>query len=80
MELLKAIQDYINKLLEYGYYPKKKKPSIGKLERMADLCMDGKIRKITRYVPDTATEEEKDTLDTLIKKIEEIIKNEKQDN
>lgn len=80
MELLKAIQDYINKLLEYGYYPKKKKPSIGKLERMADLCMDGKIRKITRYVPDTATEEEKDILDTLIKKIEEIIKNEKQDN
>ena len=33
MELLLAIQKYVGKLIEYGYYPKAKKPSLGKLEK-----------------------------------------------
>ena len=77
MDLLLAIKDYCSKLMEYGYYPKTKKPSIGKLEKMADLCMAGKIRKLTRYIPNDATDEQKQELNNLIDKIKEIIKNDK---
>ena len=77
MDLLLAIKNYCDKLIEYNYYPKTKKPSIGKLEKMADLCMEGKLRKLTRYIPDTASAEEKQELNTLIEKIKEIVKVEK---
>ena len=79
MDLLIAIRKYVTKLMEYGYYPKQKKPSVGKLEKMADLCMVGKFRKLSRYIPDTATEEQKKTLEGLMNDIKEIVKNEKVD-
>ena len=37
MDLLIAIKEYCDKLIEYNFYPKKKKPSLGKLEKYADL-------------------------------------------
>lgn len=77
MELLLAIQNYCAKLIEYDFYPKNKKPSLGKLEKMADLCMSGKFRKLTRYVPNEASEEQKAELDILMDKIKEIVKNER---
>lgn len=77
MDLLLAIQNYCAKLIEYDYYPKKKKPSLGKLEKMADLCVKGKFRKLSRYIPDTATKEQIAELDILMDKIKEIVKNEK---
>ena len=80
MDLLNAIKNYTDKLIEYGYYPKAKKPSLGKLEKMADLCMDGKIRKLSRYIPTEADEEQKKELNNLIQIIEEIVKNEKENN
>lgn len=58
MDLLIAIKEYIFKLEEYGFWPKKK-PSLGKLEKLAELCYNGKIRKLTRYIPNTATPEQK---------------------
>lgn len=76
MDLLYAIQQYCNKLIEYGYYPKAKKPSLGKLEKMADLCVAGKIRKLTRYIPADAKPEEKEELGKLVDRIREILKNE----
>lgn len=76
MELLLAIQKYVNKLIEYGYYPKKK-PSLGKLEKLADLCMAGKIRKLTRYVPKDAPIEHKLELYNLSVDIEDILEAEK---
>lgn len=77
MDLLIAIQKYCERLVAFGFYPKKKKPSLGKLEKLADLCMAGKFRKLSRFVPDDATEEQKEELDRLMKVIEEIVKNEK---
>lgn len=77
MDLLLAIRNYTDKLMEYGYYPKTKKPSIGKLEKMADLCYDGKIRKITRYIPKDAPSEIAEELNNLVKEIERIINEEK---
>lgn len=77
MDLLLAIQNYCAKLIEYDFYPKKKKPSLGKLEKMADLCINGKFRKLSRYIPETATEEQVAELDALMDKIKEIVKNEK---
>ena len=77
MNLLLAIQQYTNKLIEYGYYPKSKKPSLGKLEKMADLCYIGKYRKLSRYIPDNATEEQKQELNELLAKIKEICEDEK---
>ena len=77
MDLLLAIKNYCNKLIEYGYYPKTKKPSVGKLEKMADLCMEGKFRKLSRYVPNDASDEVKAELEELMDKIKEIVKNEK---
>lgn len=77
MDLLLAIQNYCAKLIEYDFYPKKKKPSLGKLEKMADLCINGKFRKLSRYIPETATEEQVAELDVLMDKIKEIVKNEK---
>lgn len=77
MDLLYAIQQYCNKLIEHNYYPKSKKPSIGKLEKMADLCMEGKFRKLTRYVPEDADETVKQELNVLMDKIKEIVENEK---
>jgi hypothetical protein len=77
MDLLIAIKNYCEKLIEYGYYPKTKKPSVGKLEKMADLCMAGKIRKLSRYIPNDAKAEEKETLESLLEKIKEIVKNER---
>lgn len=77
MNLLLAIQQYTNKLIEYGYYPKSKKPSLGKLEKMADLCYIGKYRKLSRYIPDDATEEQKQELNELLAKIKEICEDEK---
>ena len=79
MDLLLAIKDYCAKLIEYGYYPKDKAPSIGKLEKMADLCMDGKTRKLSRYVPKDASEEIKQEFDALMDKIKDIIKRDKED-
>ena len=77
MNLLLAIQNYTNKLIEYGYYPKSKKPSLGKLEKMADLCYVGKYRKLSRYIPDDATDEQKQELNELLAKIKEICEDEK---
>lgn len=77
MDLLLAIKKYCDKLIEYGYYPKTKKPSMGKLEKMADLCMEGKIRKLSRYIPSNASEAEKAELDNLLNNIKEIVENEK---
>lgn len=77
MDLLYAIQQYCNKLIEHDYYPKSKKPSIGKLEKMADLCMAGKFRKLSRYVPENAEEPVKQELEDLMNKIKEIVENEK---
>lgn len=77
MDLLLAIQKYTNKLIEYNFYPKRKKPSLGKLEKMADLCMEGKFRKLSRYVPDDANDEIKEELKSLMANIKEICKNEK---
>lgn len=77
MDLLLAIKNYCNKLIEFGYYPKAKKPSVGKLEKMADLCMAGKFRKLSRYIPSDANDENKAVLEELMDKIKEIVKNEK---
>lgn len=77
MDLLIAIKNYCEKLIEYGYYPKAKKPSVGKLEKMADLCMAGKIRKLSRYIPDNAAAEEREILESLLEKIKEIVKDER---
>lgn len=77
MELLLAIQKYVGKLIEYGYYPKTKKPSLGKLEKLADLCVAGKIRKLTRYVPKDAPIEHKVELYNLQIDIEDILEAEK---
>lgn len=80
MDLLIAIREYITALNKYGFYPKTKKPSLGKLEKMADLCMDGKIRKLSRYIPKNIGKSQKEELIELLNKIEEIVKNEKQNN
>jgi len=77
MDLLLAIQKYCDKLMELGAYPKNKKPSLGKLEKMADLCMTGKIRKLSRYIPKDISEEDKKVLEDMIHQIGEIVKNEK---
>lgn len=77
MDLLLAIQKYVDKLIENNYYPKKKKPSLGKLEKMADLCMAKKFRKLSRYIPSDAPDEVKTELDTLMGNIKEIVKNDK---
>lgn len=76
MDLLLAIQKYCEKLIEYDFYPHRK-PSVDKLERMADLCMAGKFRKLSRFIPETATDEQKAELDGLMKTIKEIVENEK---
>ncbi len=78
MDLLLAIKEYCNKLIEYGYYPKSKKPSVGKLEKMADLCMNGKIRKLSRYIPKNISEDKKEELESMIEKIKEIVKNDRE--
>lgn len=77
MDLLLAIKNYCDKLIEHNYYPKTKKPSVGKLEKMADLCMEGKFRKLSRYVPKDAPDMVKEELEVLMDKIKEIVKNEK---
>lgn len=77
MDLLLAIQKYCDKLIEYGFYPHRR-PSVDKLERMADLCMIGKFRKLSRFVPDTATKKQQEELDALMNSIKEIVKDEKQ--
>ena len=77
MDLLLAIKQYCDKLIEYGYYPKSKKPSVGKLEKMADLCMEGKIRKLSRYIPKNINEDKKNELNSMIEKIKEIVENDK---
>lgn len=76
MDLLIAIKDYIFKLEEYGFWPKKK-PSLGKLEKLAELCYNGKIRKLIRYIPNTATTEQKNELNILIERINNIVNEEK---
>lgn len=78
MDLLIAIQKYCDKLMEYNVYPKNKKPSLGKLEKMADLCMLGKIRKLSRYISKDLTKEQQEELHALLDKIEEIVRNEKE--
>ena len=77
MDLLLAIKNYCDKLIEHNYYPKAKKPSIGKLEKMADLCMEGKFRKLSRYIPKDAPNAIKTELELLMDKIKEIVENEK---
>lgn len=76
MDLLMAIKKYCDKLIEYGYYPKAKKPSLGKLEKMADLCMIGKFRKLSRYIPKDAPEEKKEELNSLLEEVKRIVKEE----
>lgn len=76
MNLLIAIKEYILKLDGYGFWPKKK-PSLDKLEKLAELCYNGKIRKLTRYIPNTATPEQKNELKMLIERIDNIINEEK---
>lgn len=79
MDLLMAIKDYCMKLMEHGWYPKEKAPSIGKLEKMADLCMAGKFRKLSRYVPKDASKEIQEEFDTLMQKIKELVERDKKD-
>lgn len=78
MDLLIAIKEYCDKLIEYNFYPKKKKPSLGKLEKYADLMIDGKFRKLERYIPETADKEQLSTLTMLMEKIKEIANNERE--
>ncbi len=73
MDLLLAIQKYCDKLMEYKIYPKAKKPSLGKLEKMADLCYAGKYRKLSRYIPDDLDKEKKEELNALMAEIKEIV-------
>lgn len=77
MNLLLAIKRYMDSLIKYGYYPKKKKPSLGKLEQMADLCMLGKYKKLSRYVPKDAPEERREELSKMMDTIKEICKNDR---
>lgn len=77
MDLLLAIQKYCDKLIEYGVYPKNKKPSLGKLEKMADLCYAEKYRKLSRYIPEDIEEEKKTTLLSLMEDIKTIVKRDK---
>lgn len=76
MDLLLAIQEYVNELIKHNAYPKKK-PSLGKLEKMADLCMSGKFRKLSRYEPEGLDEEAKAVFKEKMDKIKEIVKHEK---
>ena len=76
MDLLLAISKYVTKLLEYGYYPKKK-PSLGKLEKIADLIMAGKFRKLSRYLPEDISDDRRQEFEELMDSIKEIVKNEK---
>ena len=76
MDLLLAISKYVTKLLECGYYPKKK-PSLGKLEKIADLMMAGKFRKLSRYLPDDISDDRRQEFEELMDNIKEIVKNEK---
>lgn len=76
MDLLLAIKEYCDKLIEHNYYPKKR-PSVGKLEKIADLMMAGKYRKLSRYVPTDADETIKKEFDNLMTRIKEIVKNDK---
>lgn len=76
MDLLLAIQKYVDKLIEHGYYPKPKKPSLGKLEKMADLCMLGKYRKLSRYIPEDTDQKTKEEFEKMMENIKEICKNE----
>lgn len=73
MDLLIAIQRYCEKLIEYKIYPKAKKPSLGRLEKMADLCYAGKYRKLSRYIPNDFDKEKKEELDALMAEIKEIV-------
>ena len=77
MDLLKAIQDYVDELIKHNYYPKRKRPSLGKLEKMADLCMDKKFKKLSRYVPEDIGNDEKEKFNALMNKIKEIVEDEK---
>lgn len=76
MDLLLAIKNYCDKLVEYGFYPKKKAPSLGKLEKYADLMVAGKFQKLARYIPQDADKEQLATLTLLLEKIKEIANNE----
>lgn len=76
MDLLLAIQNYVDKLIQHGYYPKKK-PSLGKLEKIADLMMVGKFRKLSRYLPAGLDEVTQNEFEVLMDKIKEIVANEK---
>lgn len=78
MDLLMAIREYCDKLIEYNFYPKKKKPSLGKLEKYADLMINGKFQKLERYIPTTADKEQLSTLTLLMEKIKEIANNERE--
>lgn len=78
MDLLMAIKEYCDKLIEYNFYPKKKKPSLGKLEKYADLMINGKFQKLERYIPTTADKEQLSTLTLLMEKIKEIANNERE--
>ena len=75
MNLLIAIQNYTNALIKYGLYPKNKKLSLGKLEKLADLCMNGKIRKLSRYIPSDISQEKEAELRHLLDIIEETVRN-----
>lgn len=80
MDLLIAIQKYCDKLIEYNSYPKTKRPSLGKLEKLADLCVAGKMRKLSRYISKDLPQEQQDELKDLLKQIEEIVQNENKTN
>lgn len=46
---------------------------------MADLCMAGKFRKLSRYVPKDASKEIQEEFDTLMQKIKELVERDKKD-
>ena len=76
MDLLLAVKEFCDKLIEYNFYPKRKKPSFGKIEKMADYCIRGKFQKLERLIPSNATEEQVLELKTLMDKIKEVVYNE----
>ena len=76
MDLLLAIKEFCDKLIEYGLYPKRKKPSLGKLEKMADQCIKGKFQKLERFIPKETTKEQLAELSLLMDRIKEVVYNE----
>lgn len=75
MDLLLAIKNYVDKLIEYNYYPKQK-ISLGKIEKIAEKIYIGKYQKLSRYLPNDLTEERQIEFEILMNKIKEIVESE----